>query len=160
MEFERWELPGIGLQHVMTTHRGRRVGVISHRGGRRDLLVYDADDPDASAESVALTVEEADALAELLAASKIVERLGDLERQIEGLVSERLPVVAGSPYDGRTLGDTHARSRTGASIVAVVRDREVIASPTPDFTFQAGDIVVVIGTAEGTRAVAEILTEG
>lgn len=160
MEFERWELPGIGLQHVMTTARGRRIGVISHRSGRRDLVLFAADDPDTTVETVVLTVEEADAVAELLAASKIVERLADLERQVEGLRTQRFVIAPGSPYDGRTLGDTRARTRTSASIVAVVRDREVHASPTPDFQFHAGDVVVVVGTGEGTAAVAAILAEG
>lgn len=160
MEFERSALPGIGLLHVYTTRRGRRIGVISHRTGRRDLVIYDPDDPDTSRETVALDIEEADALAELLAASRIVERLADLEEQVEGLVSERIPITSGSPYDGRPLGDTQARTRTGASIVAVVRDRDVIASPRPDFVFVAGDVVVVVGTAEGTAAVADIFAGG
>ncbi|MBC6468905.1 cation:proton antiporter regulatory subunit [Actinomadura alba] len=160
MDFERSALPGIGLLHVFTTRQGRRVGVVSHRSGRRDLVVYDADDPDSTSETVVLTVEEADGLAELLAASRIVERLADLERQVQGLVSERIPIEAGSPYDGRTLGDTRVRTRTGASIVAVVRGREVLASPTPGFAFAAGDVVVVVGTAEGTAAVADILSSG
>lgn len=160
MEFERTELPGIGLQHVFTTRKGRRVGVISHRSGQRDVIVYDLQDPDSSCESVVLSVEEADAVAELLAASRIVERLADLERSVEGLVTERIAVEAGSPYDGRTLGDTQARTRTSASIVAVVRDGEVLASPGPSFTFQAGDVVVVVGTSDGTSAVAGILADG
>jgi TrkA domain protein len=44
--------------------------------------------------------------------------------------------------------------------VAVVRDRAVVASPRPDFVFRAGDVVVAVGTAEGTAAVAAILTDG
>jgi TrkA domain protein len=160
VEFERSALPGIGLLHMFTTRHGRRVGVVSHRSGRRDLVVYDAEDPDSTSETVVLSVEEADGLAELLAASRIVERLADLERQVQGLVSERVPIAPGSPYDGRTLGDTRARTRTGASIVAVVRDREVIASPSPGFGFAAGDVVVVVGTADGTAAVAGIFADG
>lgn len=160
MEFERAALPGIGLQHVYTTRQGRRLGVISHRSGQRDLVIYDTEDRDTVAETIVLTVEEADGLAELLAASKVVERLADLDRQVEGLVSERLPILADSPYARQTLGSTQTRTRTGASIVAIVRDNDVIASPLPDFTFQVGDIVVVVGTQEGTSAVADILTHG
>ncbi|MFC6936914.1 cation:proton antiporter regulatory subunit [Actinomadura yumaensis] len=52
------------------------------------------------------------------------------------------------PYDGRPLGDTQARTRSGASIVAVVRSGQVHASPRPDFVFAAGDTVVVVGTGE------------
>ena len=44
--------------------------------------------------------------------------------------------------------------------VAVVRGAEVVASPRPDFVFRAGDVIVVIGTADGTAAVAAILADG
>lgn len=160
VDVERTALPGIGLRHDFITERDRRVGVVSHRTGQRDLVIYDRDDPDSAAEVVRLTLEEADVLAELLGTGHIVERLAELHRQVEGLVSAQLSIEAGSPYDGRTLGDTRARTRTGASIVAVVRQGEVCASPRPDFQFMAGDVVVVVGTADGTDAVAAILAAG
>ncbi|WP_199485044.1 cation:proton antiporter regulatory subunit [Actinomadura craniellae] len=160
MDVERTALPGIGLQHVLTTSRGRRIGIVSHRTGRRDLVIYDRDDPDSAAVTVKLTPDEASGIAELLDTARIVEYQADLSRQVEGLVTRQIPLAPGSPFDGRTLGDTQARSRTGASIVAVVRVGEVIASPRPDFDFHADDIVVVVGTAEGTEAVAEILATG
>lgn len=160
MDVERTALPGIGLQHVLTTARGRQIGVISHRNGRKDLAIYDRDDPDTCIVVVKLSTEEANAIAELLGTGRVVERLNDLHRQAEGLTTEQYPITTGSPYDGRTLADTRARTRTGASIVAVVRDGAIIASPRPDFAFTAGDIVIVVGTAEGTAAVAAILTGG
>jgi TrkA domain protein len=160
MDIERVNLPGIGMRHSFTTGRHRRLGVVSHHNGRRDLVVDDKDDPDSAVVSVALTPAEANALAELLGTARLVERLTELNRQVEGLVTEQISVVEGSPYADRTLGDTAARTRTGASIVAVVRDRQVFASPRPDFRFLAGDVVVVVGTAEGTSAVARILNDG
>jgi len=160
MDIERVNLPGIGMRHSFTTGRDRRLGVVSHHTGRRDLVVYDKDDPDSAVVSVALKPAEANALAELLGTTRIVERLAELNRQVEGLVTEQISVVEGSPYADRTLGDTAARTRTGASIVAVVRDRQVFASPRPDFRFLAGDVVVVVGTAEETDAVARILNDG
>jgi TrkA domain protein len=36
--------------------------VVSYRTGRRDLLLYDRDDPDATQEVIRLTQEEADTL--------------------------------------------------------------------------------------------------
>jgi TrkA domain protein len=160
MDVERTSLPGIGLRHVFTTARGRQIGVVSHHTDRRDLVVYDKEDPDACVASVALSGAEANALAELLGTGRVVERLADLHRQVEGLVTEQIPITAGSPFAGRTLGDTRARTRTGASVVAVVRDGQVIASPGPDFAFRSDDIVVVVGTDEGTAAVARILAGG
>ncbi|WP_439648638.1 cation:proton antiporter regulatory subunit [Herbidospora yilanensis] len=133
---------------------------MSHRSGRRDLIIYDRDDPDRACESVQLTDEEADALVELLGAPRIVQRLNALHREVEGLVSVQIPVTPSSPYEGRTLGDARIRTRTGASVVAVVRGGQVHASPTPDFVFRAGDVVVVVGDAENTGAVADILADG
>jgi len=160
MEVHRTALPGVGLLFEFVTERGRRVGVVSHRTGRREVVVYRREDPDTAAVTLTLNAEEADGLAELLASTRIVERLDALHRQVEGLVTEQIPISAGSPYDRRSLGDTRARTRTGASIVAVVRGQQVYASPRPDFVFHAGDIVVVVGTAEGTAAVAQLLAEG
>ncbi len=160
MDIERTALPGIGLRHDFTTARGRRVGVVSHRSGRRDLLLYDRDDPDTATQSVTLSGEEADALADLLSQTRIVEGLDALHREVTGLVTQQIPLASGTPYDGRPLGETRARTRTGASIVAVVRGPDVVASPRPDFVFHAGDVVVVVGDAEGTAAVAELIRSG
>jgi TrkA domain protein len=160
VDIDRIALPGIGLRYEFTTERGRRLGVVSHHTGRRELVVYDRHDPDTAEVIVPLSVDEANTLAELLGTARVVERLSELQRQVEGLVTRQLPIAAGSPYAGRPLGDTRARTRTGASIVAVVRDREVFASPRPDFIFEAGDTVVVVGTGEGTQAVADLLADG
>jgi TrkA domain protein len=160
VDVERTTLPGIGLRHTFTSERGRQVAVISHRSGRRDLVIYSRADPDTPSETVSLSRDEADGLAELLGTSRVQERLAELGRQVDGLTSEQIAIVAGSPYAGRPLGETRARTRTGASIVAVVREGGVMASPRPDFLFRDGDIVVVVGTADGTAAVAEILADG
>lgn len=160
MEIEQTALPGIGLKHEFTTHSGRRVAVVSHRTGRRDLVIYDKVDPDRACEAIQLNDDEADALVELLGAPRIVQRLNDLHSEVEGLVSLQLAILLGSPYDGRTLGDARIRTRTGASIVAVVRGGQVNASPTPDFRFAAGDIVVVVGDEETTAAAADVLADG
>ncbi|RVX41368.1 TrkA family protein [Nonomuraea polychroma] len=58
------------------------------------------------------------------------------------------------------MGAARVRTRTGASIVAVVRGGQVYASPAPDFVLAAGDLVVVVDGAEGVNAVADILARG
>jgi TrkA domain protein len=52
------------------------------------------------------------------------------------------------------------RTRTGASVVAVVRDSTVHASPRPDYRFEPGDLVVVVGTPDGLRQAVSILEQG
>jgi TrkA domain protein len=84
-------------------------------------------------------------------------QLAGLRQQAAGLLTEQIAIPAGSMFVGRRLGDTRARTRTGASIVAVLRDRDVIASPGPSFQFEAGDVVVVVGTRQGLDGVGAIL---
>jgi len=160
VEVEQTALPGIGLRHDFTTQAGKRIGIVSHRTGRRDLVIYDREDPDRACEVVKLNDEEADALVELLGAPRIVQRLNRAHEEVEGLVSLQLPIPPGSPYIGRPMGDARVRTRTNASIVAVVRAGQVFASPGPEFVFAAGDIVVAVGSADSTAEVVDILAEG
>ena len=131
--------------------------MVSHRNGRRDLILYDVDDPDSSLASVPLTDDEAEALADVLGASLMLGQLAGLRQQAAGLLTEQIALPAGSPFVGRRLGDTRTRTRTGASIVAVLRDREVIPSPGPSFGFEANDVIVAVGTREGLDGVTAIL---
>jgi TrkA domain protein len=157
MDVNETALPGVGLRYDFTTRAGRQVGVISHRSGRRDLLIYDRDDPDTCQEVVQLSAEEADTLAEMLGAARIAGHLAQLQQRIEGLAIDWLEIRPGSPYAGRPLGDTQARSRTGTSIVALLRGEQPIPAPSPDVPLQAGDTAVVVGTPTGIAALAELL---
>jgi TrkA domain protein len=157
---EQTELPGIGMRHDLVTSAGRRIGVVSYRTGKRDLLVFDPDDPDACTEQVALTDDEAAVLAEILGASVMLGQLAGLREQAAGLRTEQLSLPPDSPYVGRRLGETRARRRTGASIVAVLRGGTVIASPGPAFVFDAGDVLVVVGTPDGLDGIGRILADG
>jgi TrkA domain protein len=156
MDITETALPGVGLRHDFTTRAGRQLGVVTHRTGRRDLLIYDRDDPD-RCEVIQLTDDEADALADLLGADRLVSHLAKLQQQIEGLAIDWLEVRAGSPYAGGTIADTQARSRTGVSIVAIVRGERAIPAPTPDQRLEAGDTLVVVGTAKGVGELTALL---
>jgi TrkA domain protein len=157
MDIQETALPGVGLRREFTTRDGRQLGVVSYRTGRYDLLLYDREDPDASQEVIRLTQEEADALADLLGAARLTGHLAELEQQIEGLAISWLTIQARSPYASGTIADTQARTRTGVSIVAVLRGQTAFPALTPSFGFQAGDTAVVVGTPAGVRALARLL---
>lgn len=151
-------LPGVGLRYEFTTATGARIGVIAHRDGHFEMVRYSVADPDASLPLVSLTREEADAVADIFGAPRISERFADLTREIPGLASATVEIPHSSRFDGKTLGDTQARTRTGASVVAIVRGEHVIASPTPRDGLLGGDSLVIIGTAEGIRGVRELVS--
>ncbi|HJQ77315.1 MAG TPA: cation:proton antiporter regulatory subunit [Acidimicrobiia bacterium] len=157
---EETALPGVGVRHEFTAEDGSRVGVIHHRSGRRELFVCAPSDPDAVILSLNLSDEEGHALAEALGGSTVISNLEDLQQRIQGLVIDWLKVDTGTPYAGKTIGDARIRTRTGVSVVAVLRGDNAHPAPEPSFRIEAGDTLVVVGTAEGIRTVDEILSAG
>jgi TrkA domain protein len=153
-------LPGLGVRYEFETKDGARLGVLHRTGGRQDLVVYDRDDPDTARSVVALDEGESRTLAEILGASRVVEDLSHLQQRIEGLAIDWLPLPERGPFEGRTIGDTGARTRTGVSIVAVMRGEEPIPAPGPQQPLQAGDVLVVVGTPNGIARLGELLRTG
>lgn len=156
---ERAELPGIGVRHDILTEAGRRLSVINFRDGRRELALSDEDDPDRAEEAVELTDDEAMALSEVLGGSLILTQLAGL-REHAGLFTEQIPVRADSPYAGKPLGQTRARTRTRCSIVAIVGESRVLPAPGPEDIINSGDSLVVLGTREGLEQLVRIINGG
>ena len=46
-EVRETKLPGVGVRHEFTSEDGSDVAVIVHHDGRREMVAYDNDDPDA-----------------------------------------------------------------------------------------------------------------
>jgi TrkA domain protein len=157
---EETSLPGVGLRLDFTAEDGNRIGVVHHRTGRKELFVCTADDPDTAMVSLNLSDDDSHALSEALGGSTVIANLNDLQQRVEGLAIDWLSVDAGTPYAGRTIGDAHIRTRTGVSVVAVIRGDEPHPAPGPDFHLEASDTLVVVGTPEGIKSVDEILTVG
>lgn len=63
----------------------------------------------------------------------------------------------GSPLIGRTLAAVNLRAQTGASVVTLVRNRQVLPNPNPNLTFAAGDLVGLLGDAQQVAAAAQTL---
>jgi TrkA domain protein len=150
-------LPGIGLRYEFALDQGSKLCIVATRHDQFILSTFDGDDPDVGRQLLELDEEEAVTLAEILGAPRIAFKIAELTEEIPGLASEPIEIGSGSAFDGKTLGDTQARTRTGASVVALVRDDRVIASPTPQQPLQAGDVLVVIGTKSGIAKLEELL---
>jgi len=153
-------LPGIGVRKDFALRDGRRVGVVAQRDGKLALIVSKADAPDATLAELPLTTDEAGALATLLGAPQLVAQLAEEQRALPGIRTGRLTIASGSPYDGRTIGDTALHSRTGVSVVAVMRAGQVRPSPLPNFTLTGGDLMIAVGTSEGLDQAFKILKYG
>ena len=165
MALKRTPLPGVGTQYDFTTREGRHISVVVHEDGRRFVGFYDPEDPDRCQATVPLEMMEAAKLAAILAPEG-TGAVGAAVRKLSGgelgldLVTEKITIGPESPYRGRPLGDTKARTRTGASIVAVLRRTGAHPSPAPDYRLEAGDTLVAVGTREGVSDLADIIDGG
>ena len=159
-EIHEVKLPGVGVRYEFQTAEGKRIGVISHRSGLREIYVSSRDDPDEFSRVLGLSSGDARTLAELLGATRVAEQLAELQQRIEGLVIDWLPIRVDSPYADRTIGDARLRSRTGVSVVAIVRGEDAVPAPGPEERLQSEDYLVVVGTARGIEQAVEVLRVG
>jgi TrkA domain protein len=141
-------LPGVGVRHEFTSHTGQRVAIVSHRNGRREISAYRRDDPDSCVTLLDLDVDDTSALASVLGAPQIAATLTAMQN-LEGLGIDWLTIGPNSPAVGSTIAQGEYRTRTGSSIVAVLRGNETFPAPGPEFTFFEGDVAVAVGTDEG-----------
>ena len=61
------------------------------------------------------------------------------------------------PASGATIGDGMYRTKTGSSIVAVIRDSQSIPAPGPEFALATGDVIVAVGTTDGLAAMRDLI---
>jgi CPA2 family monovalent cation:H+ antiporter-2 len=61
---------------------------------------------------------------------------------------ETVELEAGTQAEGENPTTLSLRSRTGTSVIAVVRDGEARYTPDPAFRFRPGDLVVLVGTGD------------
>jgi monovalent cation:H+ antiporter-2, CPA2 family len=85
--------------------------------------------------------------------------LAQLRRTSQMIDTDWSRVAKDSVMAGRTIGDLAIRSKTGASVVALVRGSEVLPNPGPEVTFEPGDVIGAVGTAKQRAAFRE-LTRG
>ena len=70
-----------------------------------------------------------------------------------------LTLTPGNPLVGQTLAAGNLRARTGASVVAILRDQQVMANPKSMTVFQANDRIGLIGDTEEIEAAEKLLAE-
>ena len=147
------DLPGVGKKHEIGLDGDARLVVVTHNTGKRE--VFRRADPDADAEKL---FELSDPLARQV--GTILEGAYFQPIRTEGVetaldengVLEWVTVAAGSPLSGATLAEANVRAATGASVIAVQRGSETVASPEAEFRVEAGDTLVAIGTRDDCRA--------
>lgn len=151
---QEMKLPGVGVLRTFLTAADDWIGVVELRSGSRQLFVDDPADPDTRRLAAELQPDDCRILAELLGAH---EDAGAAPQESFAPV-EWVLVHPESPAAGRTIADLALRTETGASIVAVLRDRSY-TDLEPSFGLQANDIVILTGGQPAVAAAAKLLRQ-
>jgi TrkA domain protein len=159
-DVEETMLPGVGIRQDFQTAAGRRIGVIVHHAGYRELLIYDDRDPDQCREVLRIDEHEAHTLAEMLGAAHVHPGADTAVQSVGGITIDWMPIARGSAFDGRTIGELALRERTGVTVVALIRDGRTMASPGPDDQLRAGDTAVVAGPPDAVARAFALLHDG
>jgi CPA2 family monovalent cation:H+ antiporter-2 len=92
-------------------------------------------------------------------ASPSAQLLRRLKYATRALTIEWVTLPASCALAGQTLGESAIRRRTGASIVAVMRGKNVVPNPPIEYRFEADDLLAVLGTSEQEEAFRAMIEE-
>lgn len=155
-EIQETALPGVGVRYSFTSSEGKRLTVLHHQSGRKEVFVEAPDDPDASRQVLDLDERDGRLLGELLGGSRVVPEAQRLQQTIGGMAIDWLRVEARAPAAGRTIGELAVRRTFGVTIVSVLRGDQQLPNPGQELRLEAGDIAVVIGTPEACQRVRAV----
>ncbi len=88
------------------------------------------------------------------------EKIGRLAALFAAATVDNVQVQPDHPSVGRTLKDLDLRRASGASVLAVVREGGAMTNPGPNFSLQADDILVLLGSHQELDKAVSLLTRG
>lgn len=154
------DVPGVGKRFDVEVGDDKRLVVIVHHDGKREI--FRRDQPDADAEKLFdLTSGEARDVANVLQGADFEPlSLDDVDVPLGDAIMEWVEIPPDSPVAGETIEGAQLRQQTGTTVAAIQRDGETLGSPKPDTVLDAGDILVVIGSRAEQRALDSLLETG
>jgi CPA2 family monovalent cation:H+ antiporter-2 len=84
---------------------------------------------------------------------RVLSQLRDAEQQFD-LQWVRLALE--SPIAHRSIGESEIRKTTGASVVGVVRDGQLMPNPNADFVLMPDDLIAIIGSEKNREVFCDV----
>lgn len=98
-------------------------------------------------------------LAHLILSPEVVDFFDTvIRRDDESLNLEDIKVAEGSQVVGRTLAELEVLEKTGASILVILRERNVLPNPDQETVLRGGDHLLALGTAEELDALEAMIS--
>jgi CPA2 family monovalent cation:H+ antiporter-2 len=83
--------------------------------------------------------------------------LEQLQHTVRGMAIAWHTIAPDSPAAGLSLAEANLRARTGASVIALIRDQQLLANPKSSTLFMPGDMIGMIGDSEQIAAAEQYL---
>lgn len=90
--------------------------------------------------------------------SAAVDSLGEVAGRLPDMGVQALRLDRGSELAGIKLAHSDIRPKYGLTVVAIMRGKDIIASPGPELMLQADDIVYLFGKKDKFHAIRQIFT--
>ncbi|WP_437922284.1 cation:proton antiporter regulatory subunit [Sphingobacterium sp. LRF_L2] len=151
------DLIGIGKKYQIETEAGDNMVVVIHDDGRREL--YRSEDDDSETHCVmTLSDEESRQVAGIIGGlSYKPKALETMEVALDDLRIEWYKVGESNDGVNKSIGELGVRQRTGASIIAAIREDETTINPGPEYVITSGTTLVVAGKKANIKLLKEIL---
>ena len=157
MDVREHDLPGVGKKFAVTTNDGDRMTIIIHNSGHREIYHFERGE-DYPAYAVRMEDSEARKLGAILGGAFFQPVVAEsMDVVFSQLSVEWMKAAAGSPLVGQSLQEAAVRERTGASVIAILREGQAIPNPQPGERVAAGDTLMVVGDREQVTRFGELL---
>jgi len=83
--------------------------------------------------------------------------LETIEVALDDLIIKWYKVESGASSIGKSIGELEVRKRSGASIIAAIKEGDSIINPGPDYVISAETTLVVAGKRSHIKLLKEIL---
>jgi len=151
------DVPGVGKKFEVEIGGDKRLVVLLHHDGKRELF-YKADSDSDAERLFSISGQLAREVGAILQGAYFQPvETDNVEVPLGEAIIEWLDVGEGSPLVDRTLAEAGVRNQTGASVIAIQRGSETLPNPGPDETITADDILVTLGTREEQSAVESLV---
>src|SRR5690606_4737967 len=145
------DLIGIGKKYQIETNAVDNMVVIIHDDGRRELYRYDEEENESRC-VMTLSDEEARQVAGIIGGlSYKPKALDTVELALDDLLIEWYKVEKSDISTNKSIGELEVRQRTGASIIAAIKDGDTTINPGPDYIITQGTTLVVAGKRNHIR---------
>ena len=150
-------LPGVGRKYEVYLDEDRTVAIVIQPNGTRRILYRDDADEDYG-ELFELTDSQARTIGLFLVGAYYQPIVAEVaEETAGGEHIEWYSVTEDSPVEGTRLDEVGIEAETGATLLGIERDGDVLSTPPNGFVLEVGDRLIAIGTSEAHERVPVLL---